>query len=96
MSAPAPLPPLDFSTLVLSMATQGFVSLGLVPPPDGSASAIDLEAASQVIDSLAVLETKTRGNLTDDENKLLESLLFDLRVRYVETAKARRDGGASA
>lgn len=85
--APRALPPLDFSTLVLSMASTAMVQLGAVPGPGGGAAAPDLEAAKQAIDILAILEEKTRGNLDDAEQKLLNSLLYDLRVAYVDAQK---------
>jgi hypothetical protein len=52
--------------------------------PDGEAVERDLDAAKHLIDTLAVLERKTRGNLTDEEAKLLTTVLYELRLRYVE------------
>lgn len=85
--APRSLPPLDFSTLILSMASTAMVQLGAIAPPGGDAPTPDLAAAKQAIDILAILEEKTRGNLDDAEQKLLESLLYDLRVAYVDAQK---------
>ena len=85
--APRTLPPLDFSTLILSMASTAMVQLGVVHGPGGDAPAADLDAAKQAIDILAILEEKTRGNLDDGEQKLLKSLLYDLRVAYVDAQK---------
>jgi len=85
--APRALPPLDFSTLILSMASTAMVQLGVVAAPGGDAPAPDLDAAKQAIDILAILEEKTRGNLDDAEQKLLRSLLYDLRVAYVDAQK---------
>ena len=85
--APHALPPLDFSTLILSMASTAMVQLGVVPAPAGDAPARDLDAAKQAIDILAILEEKTRGNLDPAEQKLLASLLYDLRVAYVDAQK---------
>lgn len=85
--APHALPPLDFSTLILSMASTAMVQLGVVPGPGGDAPTRDLTAAKQAIDILAILEEKTRGNLDDAEAKLLASLLYDLRVAYVDAQK---------
>ena len=81
------LPPLDFSTLVLSMASTAMVHLGHVPSPGDAPAERDLEAAKQAIDILAILEEKTRGNLDDAEQKLLKSLLYDLRVAFVDAQK---------
>jgi len=88
--APRALPALDFSTLILSMASTAMVQLGVVPGPGGDAPAPDLDAAKQAIDILAILDEKTRGNLDDAEEKLLQSLLYDLRVAYVDAQKKQK------
>jgi len=88
--APRALPALDFSTLILSMASTAMVQLGVVPGPGGDAPGRDLDAAKQAIDILAILEEKTRGNLDDGEQKLLASLLYDLRVAYVDAQKKQK------
>lgn len=88
--APRALPALDFSTLILSMASTAMVQLGAVVAPGGDAPAPDLDAAKQAIDILAILEEKTRGNLDDGEEKLLKSLLYDLRVSYVDAQKKQK------
>lgn len=85
--APRALPPLDFSTLVLSMASTAMVHLGQVPSPGDEPAERDLDSAKQAIDILAILEEKTRGNLDDAEQKLLQSLLYDLRVAFVDAQK---------
>jgi len=90
--APRALPPLDFSTLILSMASTAMVQLGAVAGLGGDAPAPDLDAARLAIDILAILEEKTRGNLDDGEQKLLHSLLYDLRVAYVDAQKKRPAG----
>ncbi len=87
--APAALPPMDFSTFVLSLATSAMVNLGEVPRPDEDKTAVDLPAAKQIIDILGVLAEKTRGNLDEAEDKLLHSLLYDLRVKYVDAQKKK-------
>lgn len=88
--APRALPALDFSTLILSMASTAMVQLGVVAGPGGDAPAPDLDAAKQAIDILAILDEKTRGNLDDGEAKLLGSLLYDLRVAYVDAQKKKK------
>lgn len=85
--APKALPPLDFSTLVLTMASTAMVHLGKLSGPESSAEAPDLPAAKQIIDILNVLEDKTKGNLDEAEQNLLRSLLYDLRVAYVDAQK---------
>lgn len=82
--APASLAPMDFSTFVMSLASSAMVNLGLIPPPGEEEIRRDIEAAKQIIDILGVLEEKTRGNLSESELKLFTSLLYDLRVHYVD------------
>ncbi len=81
------LPPADFATLVLSLGSSAIASMGEAPAPGEKASARNLPMAKHAIDLLSVLQEKTRGNLTDEEAQILESLLFDLRLRYVEAVK---------
>jgi hypothetical protein len=78
------LGPLDFATFVLSLGSSAMVHLGRIPAPGGSAPQLDLPAAKQIIDMLGMLEEKTRGNLDESEERLLQSLLYDLRVQYVD------------
>ena len=77
----------DFSTHILSLASSALISLGKMPAPDGETLTPDLEAAKHLIDVIGMLEGKTKGNLDDAEQKLLQSLLYDLRVAYVDAQK---------
>jgi hypothetical protein len=81
---PVALGPIDFSTHILSLASSAMIALGKMPAPDGTAQPVDLETAKFLIDILAMLETKTKGNLDEAESKLLQSLIYDLRVAYVD------------
>ena len=81
---PVALGPIDFSTHILSLASSALIALGKMPDPDGAAHPVDLETARHLIDVLAMLETKTKGNLDEAEQKLLGSLIYDLRVAYVD------------
>ena len=83
-SPPAALGPVDFSTHILSLASSALISLGKMPAPDGQPHPLDLETARHLVDVLGMLETKTRGNLDEAESKLLASLIYDLRVAYVD------------
>ena len=85
--APAPV---DFSTHVLSLASTALIALGKMPAPDGNTQPVDLETAHHLIDVLGMLETKTKGNLDEAESKLLASLVYDLRVAYVDAQKAKK------
>jgi hypothetical protein len=80
---------MDFSMFVMSLGSSAMINLGQLPPPEGMEAPIDLAAAKQIIDILGLLEEKTRGNLDESEDKLLASLLYDLRVHYVD-AQARK------
>jgi hypothetical protein len=77
-----------FVGFVLSLAHTAAFHFGDVPDPvSGEAGPVNLAAAQQIIDILALLEAKTRGNLTAEERQLLEQLLYELRMRYVEASK---------
>jgi len=73
---------LDFSTFVLSLTTSAMMHLGDAPHPDG-ATRKDLALAKQTIDILGMLREKTQGNLAAEEARLLDEVLYDLRLRYV-------------
>jgi hypothetical protein len=86
---------LSFAAFVLSLAHTTALHLGDIPDPaTGQTLAPNLAAAQQMIDILALLEEKTRGNLTAEERQLLEQLLYELRMRFVEVRAAH--GGAAA
>ena len=89
MADDANLPPLNFGTFVLSLGTQVLVALGLVPNPMTQEKEFDIIGARQSIDILEILEEKTRGNLTKDEEQLITDLLYDLRLRFVEVSKGK-------
>jgi hypothetical protein len=81
---PDDLPPIDFSTFVVSLRASALMHLSAAN--EGNSS--DLPLARQEIDLLGILEEKTRGNLDGEEERLLSQVLFDLRTRYV-AARAR-------
>ncbi len=81
------LPAVDFHTFVLSLGSSALLHLGELEHPDVGAPQKDLPLAKHTIDILVMLEEKTRGNLTPAEEKLIGSLLYDLRLRYVEAQK---------
>jgi hypothetical protein len=83
---PVSLGPVDFATHVLSVASSAMCAMGKMPAPGGETLAPDLEAAKHLIDVLGMLELKTRGNLDESEQKLLQSLLYDLRVAFVDAS----------
>lgn len=88
---PEPRPALhevDFATHVLSLASSAMVALGAMPSPSGEPHERDIDTARYLIDVLGMLERKTRGNLDESEVKLLQSLLYDLRVAFVDASRA--------
>src|SRR3954469_16914632 len=82
------LPAVDFHTFVLSLGSSALLHLGELEHPDVGAPQKDLSMAKHTIDILVMLEEKTRGNLSPAEDKLIGSLLYDLRLRYVEAQKS--------
>jgi hypothetical protein len=78
-----PRPPIDFPTYILSYYTQGLVLLGEVPNPYTNKKEEDIEAARHTIDILSMLEQRTKGNLSKDEQQLLESVLYELRMKFM-------------
>lgn len=81
------LPQIDFATFVLSLSHSALMHLGEAPDPETNETRVDLVLAKQNIDIVGLLEDKTKGNLTGDEERLLAQILFDLRLRYVEKSK---------
>ncbi len=93
-NAGGPLPqdramgPIDFNTFVVSLASSALVHLGDAPSPESGKLEKQLVQGKQIIDLLGLLQEKTRGNLTEEEARLLQALLLDLRLRYVEASKS--------
>ena len=75
-------PPLDFATLVLSLSGSCMIQLGEFAGPEGHL-AVDLPSARNTLEMLLLLESKTRGNLTGEEERVLSHVVNDLRGRYV-------------
>lgn len=78
---------ITFSTFIVGLSTQALLHLGEIPDPATGEHARDLPGAQQLIDILGMLQEKTRGNLAADEQNLLDAILFDLRMKYVEIAR---------
>lgn len=78
-------PQLSFTAFVLSLASTAAIHFGDMPDPaTGQPSELDLPAATQMIEILTLLEQKTRGNLTAEERQVLEQVLYELRMRFLE------------
>ncbi len=89
---PSPdLPPASFATLVHSLTAQALASLGQIPDPEGKAN-VELELGKHFIDTLAVLEEKTKGNLDEDESAALSKMLYELRMLFVHVRNEQRGG----
>jgi hypothetical protein len=80
------LPPADFSALILSLANSALVYMGMTGGTDSPAPK-DLIAAKRFVDMISLLQEKTKGNLTDQEQRLLNQMLFQLRMAFVEASK---------
>jgi hypothetical protein len=81
------MPSLSFTAFVVSLATTAAIHLGdLADPATGERLEPNLEGAAQMIEILSLLEEKTRGNLTAEERQILEQVLYELRVRYLEAS----------
>ena len=81
------MPEIDFGVFVMSLASSVLVHLGEIAHPDAPGRAANLPLAKQTVDILGMLREKTRGNLTQEEAQLLDNLLYDLRMKYVDAKK---------
>lgn len=81
-------PQVSFVAFVMSLATTAAVHFGDLPDPITEQASVNLDGARQMIDILAMLQEKTRGNLTEEESKLVDDLLYDLRMRFIDASKA--------
>ncbi len=77
-------PALSFSVFVTSLGYQALMQLGELPHPETKQPEIDLEAAKETIDLLILLESKTKGNRTPEEEELLRQLLPELQMKFVQ------------
>ena len=86
-----PDPGITFTGFILSLATTAAVHFGDIEDPNtGERAEPNLPAASQMIELIAMLQERTRGNLIEPEERLLDDLLYELRLRYVEAQKGER------
>ena len=81
-----PLPEVTFSNFVFSLSTQALIQLGEIQDPESKKTLKNLPLAKQTIDLIGMLQEKTRGNLTKEEEALVDSALYDLRMRYVKAS----------
>ena len=78
---------IDFSAFIMSLTSSAFYHLGDMPDPSTGKKEVNLPAVQQTIDMLIMLREKTKGNLKEDEAKLLEQLIYELQVKYVAKTK---------
>ena len=79
------MPEVTFSTFVLSLNTSALYHLGEIGDPETGRKSVDLDLAKNAIDTLALLQEKTRGNLSSDEAELLTRIVYELKIRFVQT-----------
>ena len=78
------LPEVNFATFIFSLSSSALLHFGEIPEPTSGTKKKNLPMAKHAIDILGMLEEKTKGNLTPDEEQLFKSILYDLRMRYVK------------
>ncbi len=81
------MPEVTFSTFVMSLNTSVLYHLGELPDPESGEKFVNLDLARHAIDTLVVLEQKTKGNLTDEEVELMRNILYDVKMRFVNAVK---------
>ena len=84
------LPEPDFSALVISLASTAQISMGNMPNPQTNKPEQNLPAAQQMINILGMLKERTKGNLTPEEQALLDNVLFSLRMQYVKVIEGKK------
>lgn len=84
------MPPANFETLISTMATQALFAMGAIPDPRTGQRMAHLDLARHHIDMLTVIEEKTKGNLSEEETKMLAGTLYELRSRYIQLANQAR------
>jgi len=82
-----PLPVLDFPSFILSLWTSALIQMGEIEDPIRRKKDKNLTAAKQTIDLIAMLQEKTKGNLSEQEQNIVTQVLYDLRMKYVKTVR---------
>jgi hypothetical protein len=82
-----PLPEVNFNSLIFSLSSSALINLGEIADPNTGQKQRDLPLAKHTIDTIAMLQDKTKGNLNPEEKRFLDTILADLRWRYVKTAE---------
>jgi uncharacterized protein DUF1844 len=85
-SQDGPLPEIDFTNFILSLSTSALIQLGEIADPFNQRTNKNLPLAKQTIDLIGMLKEKTKGNLSSEEGKVIEYVLYDLRMKYIKAA----------
>ncbi len=85
----APLPEVSFNSFIFSLSSSALIYLGEIPDPQTNKKKKDLELAKHTIDTISMLREKTKGNLTEEEERFLNSVLADLKWRYVKAVEKK-------
>jgi len=81
------MPEVTFAAFVMSLNTSALYHLGEIADPATGKRIVDLDLAKHAIDTLALIQNKTKGNLVKDEDELLKNILYDIKIRFVKTVK---------
>jgi len=81
------MPEVTFPAFVMSLNTSALYHLGEIADPTSGNKMVDLDLARHAIDTLTLIQSKTKGNLTEDEGELLKNILYDIKMRFVRAAK---------
>ncbi len=85
-----PLPEVNFSSLIFSLSSSALLHIGEIADPQTGEKRVDLPMAKHSIDIISMLKEKTKGNLDDEEQKFIDSILTDLRLRYVKAVHNKK------
>ena len=83
------IPEIDFASFIFSLSTSAYIHFGALPDPGSKKTEKNLPMAKHTIEILGILKDKTKGNLTQEEEDLLDNILYDLRMRYVKESKVK-------
>lgn len=81
------MPEVTFPAFIMSLNTSALYHLGEIADPTTGKRVVDLDLAKHAIDTLVLMQNKTKGNLTEDEAELLKNMLYDIKIRFVKAVK---------
>ncbi|MEN8200781.1 MAG: DUF1844 domain-containing protein [Thermodesulfobacteriota bacterium] len=86
------MPEVTFMAFIMSLNTSALFHLGEIADPETGEKVVDFSLARHAIDTLVLLQEKTKGNLESDEEEMLKNILYDVKIRFVQAVKARDEG----